>query len=193
MRYKVFTSYKYGDGDVNPLGRGYKPTVRGYVDMFEDELQKCKEIDKEDKFVYKGEEDGVDLSGHPRDEIKNRLSDLIYESTVTVLFISLNMRTDKPEDKQWIPWEMKYSLQRTSRKDRKPSPEKVVVAVILPDKNGSYKYHVGMQQFKIVKVNIDNGYIELVKWPKFLRKIKTHMDNAIARKESHLDKAVREI
>ncbi|MCD8208157.1 MAG: TIR domain-containing protein [Bacteroidales bacterium] len=193
MKYKIFTSYKYGDEDVKPLGGDYKTTVRGYVDKFEDELNKCKKIDKEDKFVFKGEEDGVDLSGHPRDEIRNKLSDKIYESTITVLFISPNMRTDKPEDKQWIPWEMRYSLQRTCREGRKPSPENAVVAVILPDKSGSYRYHVGMRQFTIVKANIDNGYIQLVRWSRFLRRIKKLLDSAIARKKRQLKKVVHEI
>ena len=41
------------------------------------------------------------------------------------------------------------------------------VAVILPNKNGSYDYYDKDDLFPILKDNIDNGYIYVVTWEDF--------------------------
>ena len=52
-----------------------------------------------------------------------------------------------PEDKeQWIPWEISYSLKETSRKNKNEDPvtshSNAMIAVVLPDENGSYSYYL---------------------------------------------------
>lgn len=62
---------------------------------------------------------------------------------MTVVFISPNMReSDKADRDQWIPWEISYSLKEISRKTKTGKNvtrrSKTMVAVVLPDRNGSY-------------------------------------------------------
>lgn len=71
------------------------------------------------------------------------------------------------EKSQWIPWEISYSLRETTRNDR-TSHNNAVLAVILPDKNGSYDYYSTDILFPIMKANILNGYICVVTWEDFL-------------------------
>lgn len=74
------------------------------------------------------------------------MRDRIYDSSVTVIFISSGMKECwKVEREQWIPWEISYSLKETSRKNKNgdsvTSRTNAMVAVILPDVAGSYSYY----------------------------------------------------
>lgn len=60
--------------------------------------------------------------------------------TMSIVLISPNMKNPHSYDKsQWIPWEIRYSLVETVRGDRK-SHRNAILAVVLPDRNGSYEY-----------------------------------------------------
>lgn len=84
--------------------------MRDYVTKFEDILDSSDNI-------YKGESDGEDLSVLSDDTIWEKLKDRIYDSSVTVVFISPGMKENwKLERDQWIPWEVSYSLKEVSRK-----------------------------------------------------------------------------
>ena len=104
MGKKIFVSYKYYDSKVLNLDNQSNSIVRDYVDLFEGML------DYEDD-IYKGESDGEDLSELSDETIWEKLKTRIYDSSVTVVFISPGMRENWREERnQWIPWEISYSL-----------------------------------------------------------------------------------
>ena len=101
--------------------------------------------------------------------IWNHLKDIIYDSTITIVLISPNMKeTGKWQRSQWIPWEISYSLRETTRNDR-TSHNNAILAVILPDQYGSYTYYDKNNLFPILKSNIENNYIYVVTWEDFLK------------------------
>lgn len=141
MGRKIFISYKYNDNNVKMLNTKYDTTVRNYVDELETYLKKDSE------HIYKGEQDGEDLSHLSEETIGRKLRDRIHDSSLTIVLISPNMKEYlKEEKKQWIPREISYSLQERSRMnsngDRRVSKTNAVIAIALPDKNGSYEYYI---------------------------------------------------
>lgn len=134
MGNKIFASYKYSDSTVKQLNN--QPftftTVRDYVDEFE------KLIDDDDH-IYKGESDDDDLSHLEEETIARKLRDRMYDSSVTIVFISKGMKENSPESQQWIPWEVCYSLKEVTRGGR-TSLSNVILAVVVPDTYGNYDY-----------------------------------------------------
>lgn len=133
MSYNVFVSYKYADTNVLHLTGHFPTKVRHYVD----EIEKLLSLDDH---IYYGEHDGEDLTDWTDEQIWEELKDRIYPTTCTIVLISPNMKEPHRYDKsQWIPWEISYSIRETVRNDRK-SHRNGILAVVLPDQNGSYDY-----------------------------------------------------
>lgn len=181
MGKKIFVSYKYYDSDVKALiNDGKSTTVRSYVTYIENNM-----IGKSDN-IYKGEHDDEDLSDKSEEYIWSKLKDKMYDSSVTIVMISPNMKEpNKWETSQWIPWEIAYSLRETTRKDR-TSHSNAVLAVILPDSDGSYDYYNTLRLFRILKANIDNEYIPVYKWSYFKSNLDACVNEAI-RCKSNVD------
>lgn len=174
---KVFVSYKYIDDDVKMMPDVTQPTWPcDYVDYI-----KNKVLSDDD--IYKGENSDEDISSWSEAAIWNHLKDKIYDSTITIVLISPNMKeTGKWQRSQWIPWEISFSVRETTRNNR-TSHRNAILAVILPDKCGSYDYYDKNKLFPILKSNIESGYIYVDTWDDFLKYPQVDMDLAFDYKD----------
>ena len=136
MGKKIFVSYKYADNQVQTLSNVLfeDTTARHYVDEIQELLE-------DDDHINKGENDDEDMGSLADSTIGSKLGDKIFDSTVTIVVISKGMKDNKSEKEQWIPWEISYSLSVQSRQGQN-SKTNAVLAVVLPDENGSYEYYI---------------------------------------------------
>ncbi len=202
MGKKIFVSYKYADPNVRQLTGNSRTRARDYVDILQSKLDKSDHI-------YKGEDDGEDLSTLEDSTIGSKLGDKIFDSTVTVVFISKGMKDSTPEKDQWIPWEVSYSLKEQSRQGIN-SKTNAMLAVVLPDIDGSYEYflqyneecqsttHMIGNLFAILRENMFNlikpetkecngktlhyglhSYIHVAKWDNFINDIDKYVGEAL--------------
>ena len=202
MGKKIFISYKYADGQVRNLPNNFYTTARDYVDVLQSKLDNSDHI-------YKGENDGEDLGSLADSTIGSKLGDKIFDSSVTIVFLSKGMKEAKPDKDQWIPWEISYSLKEQSRQGR-TSKTNALLAVVLPDEWGNYDYFMKYNPecnsttymtdilFDILRDNMFNikqpstrtcngttiyegyySYIYTAKWDNFIGNINTYIDIAV--------------
>lgn len=140
MGRKIFISYKFSDNDVYHIrGESWETnTVRDYVNEIEEQIG-------DSAHIYKGESDGEDLSELSEETIWEKLKNRIYDSTLTIVLISKNMKVSgRLEKHQWIPREISYSLKEVSRinenGDSVISKSNAMLAVVIPDIDNSYRF-----------------------------------------------------
>ena len=140
MARRVFVSYKYADDKVASLTGDEQSelnmsgTARDYVDVIMQTIEGAE--------IYNGEEGDNDLSEFTDEQIKTQLKYLIRHSSITIVLISKGMKDAlKTENEQWIPWEIQYSLTRRAYGKIRTN-RNGMLAVILPDENGSYDYYL---------------------------------------------------
>lgn len=123
MAHKTFISYKYSE-------------ARALRDRIIEAMG-------EDASYYQGEtSDSPDLTDTSTENIKRNLRDMMFDTSVTIVIISPNMKKSK-----WIDWEIEYCLKKITRKDR-TSQRNGVVGVIMKV-NGGYEW------FKYKTTNLD--------------------------------------
>lgn len=123
MAHKTFISYKYSEARE-----------------LRDEIIKALGDDAD---YYQGEtSESPDLSDTSTENIKKNLKDMMYDTSVTIVIISPNIKKSK-----WIDWEIEYCLKHETRKDR-TSHTNGVVAVI-------QKVDGGYSWFKKSRTNTD--------------------------------------
>lgn len=136
MGNKIFISYKYKDDCVyhQLINGAWMNTVRDYVTVLQNKI--------ETEHINKGEPENEDLSELSEVSIEKKLKDRLYDSSVTLIIMSPKMKElSIPENKQWIPWEISYSLRPVTRNER-TCQRNALVAIVLPDANGSYDYAI---------------------------------------------------
>ena len=123
MSHKTFISYKYSEA------RNLRNSI---IDALGD-----------DAIYYQGETSiSPDLSDTSTENIKKNLTDMMYDTSVTIVIISPNMKNSN-----WIDWEIEYSLKNITRQGR-TSHTNGVVGVIM-------KYNGGYSWLKTTSTNGD--------------------------------------
>ena len=186
MAHKTFISYKYSES------RKLRDTIIAALGK--------------DATYYKGETvDSKDMTDFKRETIEKNLTDMMYDTSVTIVILSPNMR-----ESDWIGWEISYCLKKTTRKGR-TSQRNGVVAVIKKvngsyswfkhsNQNGSINYHMDKIQDIIQKnhfnsdppIKTSNGfydslngsYIAFVEEDEFLNDPAKYIDNAYEKSEN---------
>jgi hypothetical protein len=169
---KIFVSYKYKDPDVYPLSE-YVPgadtnflhTPRHYVDKIIEKIG----VDH----IYKGELGDEGMDDFSDDTIDSVLKKKIFDSSITIVLISPNMR-DKArlEKDQWIAKEIAYSLRNKTRGE-KTSKTNGMLMVALPDLNGNYD-HAVIDQSCGVRSWQSNSFFRIIRKNMFNRLDKNH-------------------
>ena len=169
---KIFVSYKYKDYDVLGLPEytptedtNYLYTPRHYVDKIIEVVGA--------EHIYKGEKSDDDASHLSDTTIHSKLKDKLFDSSITIVLLSPNMiDAYEPQEEQWIPNEISYSL-RVQQRGEKTSWTNGLILVALPDSNGSYDHAVIDRPCGVRSWQTQN-FFNIIKNNMFNRKDKNH-------------------
>lgn len=152
MAHRTFISYKYSeaqelrDAIIDALGN--------------------------DADYYMGEtSESPDLTDTTTENIKNKLKDMMYSTSVTIVILSPHMK-----ESNWIDWEIEYSLKRITRKDRTSRTNGVVG--VIQKVNESYDW------LKSSKTNKDGHTTTIYKTEKLYDIINNNRFNQIDKEYS---------
>lgn len=185
---KIFISYKYADKSVRQndacnwmhwssgIEGGSYLTARDYVNHLIEKVLT--------DHTNKAEKDDEDISHLTEEVIQQKLYDRIYDSTVTIILISKNMREAQLEKSQWIPREIAYSLREKTREDR-TSLTNGILAVVLPDEAGSYDH--GIKNCACVTEIQTNNFFKIISSNMFNRNAQKTNICAACRNSHHYD------
>lgn len=121
MAHKTFISYKYSEA------QGLRDEI-------------IKHLGESAQF-YQGEtSESPDLTDNTTSTIKKHLSDMMYNTSVTILIISPHMKESK-----WIDWEIEYCLTKYSREDRTSHMNGIVG--VIQKVNGGYEWFRNSERF----------------------------------------------
>ena len=136
MAHKTFISYKYADIVEN----------KGYNNLRDKIIRKLGDNAK----YYLGEDSSSPYLGDLKTEtIKQKLSDMIYGTSVMIVILSPNVKNS-----DWMEWEIKYALRSQTRQDRKSYPNGIVAVV----KKQDYAYY-GYSWMKNFNGDWDENYL----------------------------------
>ncbi len=168
---------------------------------------------KEDARYYQGEtSDSPDLTDMSTENIKRVLRDMMFQTSVTIVIISPNMKQSK-----WIDWEIEYCLKKIARKDRTSQINGVVGVIMKVD--GSYDWfkrtvtnqdgcssssYEDSKVYEIIRKNrfnqspptyicekcktvnsLTGSYISFVEEDEFLKNPQKYIDNAFDKSENN--------
>lgn len=192
MAHKTFISYKHSEA--------------------QDLRDRIIESLGDDATFYNGERsDSPDLTDTTTENIKKNLSDKIYDTSVTIIIISPNMKESK-----WIEWEIEYSLKEITRKNRTSHINGLVGVIMKSDgdyswfkiksenSHGTTTFSYKMDKtFDIISKNhfnsnpkkwhcskcetydyMNGSYITFVEEEDFLKNPKKYIDNAYDKSEN---------
>ena len=120
MARKTFISYKYSEA----------------TDLRDTILAKLGK----DASYYQGEtSDSPNLTDTSTDTIRKKLTDMMYNTSVTIVIISPNIKKSK-----WIDWEIEYCLKEISREGRTSKTNGIVG--VIQKVNGDYSWFKNLNQ-----------------------------------------------
>jgi hypothetical protein len=94
----------------------------------------------DDASYYQGETaESPDLTGASIENIKENLKDMIFDTSVTIVIVSPNLKSSK-----WVDWEIEYSLKEYKRGNT-TSRTNGIVGVVMKV-NGSYDWLISSYQ-----------------------------------------------
>ena len=141
MSHKTFISYKYKESPIEDSARKLRDKI-------------IKALGK-DATYYQGEtSDSPDMTDLATSTIKKKLTDMMYDTSVTIVVISPNMKKSK-----WIDWEIEYCLQNNTRHNRTSQTNGVVGVIMKVNNNYNWFEKSVKKNDGHTSISYDNSFL----------------------------------